>query len=532
MLPIIELNFGFGDAENYKLKDKKELFNKIFLKTEELDKLCESNTYFVMGEKGTGRTAYAMYMVNTSYNNNSSAIKFLRETEYQKFLALKKQKHLTLSDYTDVWKVILYLIMAEEISRTDLQGNILGGATKFRNLRKAIAEYYNNAFSPEIQYAINFADQSKETAEILAKYFKVGSEKVENISFSETKFQINLLYIQRKFEETFSSLKLKRNHILFIDGIDIRPERIPYDDYHECVKGLANALWTINSDFFSSIKGSQGRLRVVLLLRPDIFQSLGLQNQSNKIKDNSVLLDWRTNYGDYRNSSLFAMADKLLAVNQEEELKLGQAWDYYFPYEAVDHRTRTRKDSPFITFLRFSLFRPRDIVSMLENLQENFVQEKRHSTHFEERDFDSPKFRSKHSDYLLGQIKDHLAFYHTGQDYELFLKFFEYLNGRPRFDYNVFIAAYEKLDKYLTVNKFSKPLFFETPDIFLQFLYDLNVVCYVEYARDEHYVRWCFRERSYANLFPKIKIGLTYEVHYGLRKALNLGKPVAKYYQS
>ena len=46
MLPISELNFGFSDAENYKNKEYKDLFNHIFVRTAELDKLCKSNVFF------------------------------------------------------------------------------------------------------------------------------------------------------------------------------------------------------------------------------------------------------------------------------------------------------------------------------------------------------------------------------------------------------------------------------------------------------------------------------------------------------
>ena len=104
MLAIPELNFGFSDAENYKNKEHKQLFNQIFVRTAEIDKLCDSNIYFLIGEKGTGKTAYALYFVNNAYKNNLSVINYIRETEYQKFVALKRERHLTLSDYTNIWK--------------------------------------------------------------------------------------------------------------------------------------------------------------------------------------------------------------------------------------------------------------------------------------------------------------------------------------------------------------------------------------------------------------------------------------------
>ena len=52
MLPIPKLNFGFSDAENYKNKEYKELFNQIFVRTAELDNLCKSNIFFSLVKRG------------------------------------------------------------------------------------------------------------------------------------------------------------------------------------------------------------------------------------------------------------------------------------------------------------------------------------------------------------------------------------------------------------------------------------------------------------------------------------------------
>lgn len=528
MLSIPELNFGFNDAENYRRKENKELFNHIFLRTDALERLCEMNNYFLIGEKGTGKTAYAVFLSNNFYKNNFATIRSIRETEYLKFLTLKKERHLALSDYTNIWKVIIYILLAEQVSRFE-KGNLISRFSKFQNLKKAMDEYYTNAFSPEIIYAIRFAEESKIAAELIAHYAKVGGEETTNVSFTEERFQTNLLYIQKKFEDALGSLKISNNHILFIDGVDIRPSSIPYDEYIECVKGLANAIWSVNNDFFSSIRDSKGRIRTVLLIRPDIFNSLGLQNQNNKIRDNSVLLDWRTTYPEYRQSGLFKMADNLLRVQQKEILSEGQAWDYYFQYDAPNVKDRTiTSPTSFIEFLRFSLYRPRDIITMLRMLRENYIEQNSTNDVFIEKDFDHPTFRRNLSDYLLGEIKDHLAFYYSSSDYELFLKFFEYLNGSYGFTYDEYLTAYSTFIKFITDNKKERPVFFETPDIFLQFLYDLNILCYVEETIDEPFIRWCFRERSLSNISPKVKTHMRYEIHYGFSKSLNLGKYIFK----
>ncbi|WP_374133307.1 hypothetical protein, partial [Sphingomonas sp. 28-62-20] len=136
----------------------------------------------------------------------------------------------------------------------------------------------------------------------------VEDNKKSTSSKSLHRFQTDLLKIQKSFEIAFSSINLVANHTLFIDGIDIRPENIPFPEYLDCVKGLANALWSLNNDFFPSIRDSKGRMKVVALLRPDIFNSLGLQNRNTKLKDNSVVLDWRTRYSNHRKSDLFKLA--------------------------------------------------------------------------------------------------------------------------------------------------------------------------------------------------------------------------------
>ncbi|HEX8635766.1 MAG TPA: hypothetical protein VF703_16575 [Pyrinomonadaceae bacterium] len=525
MLPIPALNFGYNDAENYRRKENKELFNQIFVRTEELDNICQENIFFLMGDKGTGKTAYAVYLSNNYYKETLGSIKYIRETEYQKFISMKLEKHLALSDYTNIWKVILYLLMSQVISERESTNFLFRAFSKFRILKEAIDEYYANAFSPEIIYAMQFVEQSKLAAELIFKYAKASGEETASITFSESRFQTNLLYIQKKFEDALTSLKLKDNHILFIDGIDIRPNGVPYDDYLECVKGLAHAVWSINNDFFSNIKDSKGRMRVVLLVRPDIFNSLGMQNQNNKIRDNSVLLNWQTTYQMYRHSSIFFVADRLLAWQQTKPLDHGETWDYYFPYKAVNLVTNARTDSSFITFLRFSYYRPRDIVSMFGILQENFIQQQRPITDvFSEEDFNNPEFRRKYSDYLLGEVRDNLSFYYTHSNYELFLKFFEFLYGKQAFKYDEYLQSFSQLEKFISRNSIVKPSFFDTADVFLQFLYELNVICYQEHAGNEIFSRWCFRERSSANFSPKVKTNERYLIHYGLAKALNTGR--------
>ena len=110
--------------------------------------------------------------------------------------------------------------------------------------------------------------------------------------------------------------------------------------------------------------------QVVLLLRPDIFNSLNLQNATNKLVDNAVYLEWRTTYTDYQTSNLYKMANKLLGHSQDSENTDG-IWEQYFDWKLPSSNSDKREyDTAFMEFLKISLSRPRDIQRILALIRE------------------------------------------------------------------------------------------------------------------------------------------------------------------
>ena len=188
-----------------------------------------------------------------------------------------------------------------------------------------------------------------------------------------------------------------------------------------------------------SIRDFTGRMRVVLLVRPDIFNSLGLQNRNTKLRDNSVILDWKTTYEVHRSSNIFKMADRLFSAQQDHVMSSGACWDHYFPFDAstVDYSIdRHRKyHTSFIVLLRYSFHRPRDILTILDILQQLHTSTGNPRRVFNYEDLFTPDFRRSYGDYALGEIKDSLSFYYDVAEFDAFLKFFEYLDGRHKFTY-------------------------------------------------------------------------------------------------
>lgn len=526
MLKIADLNLGYNDAENYKKPENKDLFNRIFVQNVFLDRISKPSTYFVLGEKGTGKTAYAVYFSNNNYQNTAGALNYIRETDYQKFIALKKENHLGLSDFTSIWKIIIYLLISEQISQNESKGSFFS-SSKFESLQAAIQEYYVTAFSPEILQALSFVEKSKFSANLIAKYINLGSETVKEGSFTHNKFQTNLFYIQKNFEDALKSITISKNHTIFIDGIDIRPRGVEFEGYLECIKGLGNAIWSVNNDVFSLTKG-EFKLKAVLLIRPDIYAHLGLQNPNNKLRDNGVILNWYTTFKDYNTSQLFQLVEKLLNAQQPSTTSDSNCWNHYFPYKVRNKMSKNTEEDSFVEFLRYSYFKPRDFISMLSILKDNFMINNRDADSvFNQSDFNNDSFRSQYSEYLIGEIKDQILFYNSEEEYQIFIDFFQYLEGKTDFNYVEFETDTTTYLEHLHSSKIQIPNFLLTINKFLQFLYENNVISYVERSGKETFMRWCYRERSYSNVNPKVKLNSRYKVHYGLQKSLNLGRKIS-----
>ncbi len=531
MLSLSEIHFGSNDAINYRNNNRtKDMFNSIFVKDEKLDRLMLEDKYFLVGEKGTGKTAYATFLENNEYQGTLSKVVEIGSTDYSIFMKLKKMELIQLSDYTKIWKIIILMIMASSIQKKEIASFGPRRSQKFCELQDGIEDYYEKAFIPEIANTFRYILDSVDILEAQAKteilnstlLAKSSSSKKASNEANIKKFQNSLSALDQKFSDAFARLKISKNRFLFLDSIDINLSDFESKDYEICLKGLANAVWDVNTRVFKTMAIEGGYLKVVLSIRPDIFANLNLHNQANKIRDNSVLLDWRTTYENYRTSSLFKLCNRLLAYNNPG-LPEDDYWDFYFPWKTI-YQTKRYDDDSFINCLRLSLSRPRDAISIMKAIQAACIRDGKKEIsslrHFQDNDT-----QNEISNYYIDEARDWCLYKFGGKGFETLMFFFQFLQGNSRFTYEEFLNVFEKYQKQVADRNMEIIEEILNHDEFLQLIYDLNMICYFDKDfRDLPLIRFCYREREIYNLTPKIKTGAIYGVHHALLKALNLGK--------
>ena len=511
-----------GDAYDYYAypSDADDLFEKIFLVGGIVDAICQPSKIFLIGEKGSGKTAYSVYMAKKKNSAVKCSISMVNDLLYRKFLNMKRSNALVLSDMKDVWLVILYLVVAEKYQET--YGKSIFSGMKFKKLKKAIDAFYSDAFKPELVNAFEFVQNASSSINLMAAagVFSSGHEsgKETQEKYVEHSYQISLLKLQKGFEEAFEELGESNSYILFIDGIDARPVDIDNKEYFECITGLVNAVLELNRGVLA-----KKHVKVMPLMRPDVMYRIPVQNMNQKVRDNSVLLNWDTSYKGYVKSKLFKIAGDYFAKQQTEEIDGEKAWDYYFPYK-IPHKNRKNapsySENAFVEFLRYSSYKPRDILTML-----NEMVMATKGSHFSHDDFFD--MLNSYSGYLEGELKDYLLIYMTEENYEDFRLFFDYFHGMRDFSYAVFKEKHLEYIHYLKDAGRQIPPEMDTVQRALQLLYDANVIGYRETfvahpGKSEVRVHWSFKERTYANVRPNVRMNETYMFHLGYSRAFGI----------
>ena len=518
---INELAEPYNDAVNYKQRQQKELFNRFFLRTDALDKCLGPTTYYLMGEKGTGKTAYAVYLENNSIEDSRCQVTTMTETQYKRFIRLKDNGKLEYSDYANIWRSMLLFIVARMLVIKS-KGKIDLFTGKFRQLEEEIKKWSKNALNPEVESAFEAVDGGKIGAAFTPKGIgSINAERAVGTKETNSPIRHHLLETEVSLREAIGSLKLANKHILFIDGIDYRPEGISYKEYIECIKGLGEAVWQLNTEFFSTIRDSKGRIKVMLLVRPDVFHALNLYNSNSRLHDNTIFLGWTTTEKDFSASPLYEVSGRYFSSQQDSTVTEQQGWEHYYPSNPASD------DSVFRQALRTTFQKPRDIFTLIKISRNAMLKAQRGSEDAFPSDITSnPNFTREFSDYLIGEVRNYAAFYMTQEDFSTYMKFFQYLNGKSRFKMSDFEEAHARFAAWAAGESIKAKLYLRDAESLLQFLYDVNLIGYSEdiQGSGERYFHWSYRERSLNNIAPKVKSSGLLMLNPGAAKALDIGK--------
>ncbi|EJN06128.1 P-loop ATPase, Sll1717 family [Herbaspirillum sp. YR522] len=358
-----------------------------FVATPEFSEIEEGNIRYIIGRKGTGKTAIVEKIKQRvskdamGFHSNLS----LRNFPVQEFRELRDKGFRDKAQFVSIWSFLIYIEIAKIISKDN-------GATSQDDadeLRKFLLE---NGLNTESGFAstVNILRKSDAKVKVSTSWLDGEASKGTQSQFTTP---VHYQKIVDKIEELIKNNESSSEYWLFIDELD-EGFRAGDQNLRLLLLGLLRAV----EDTSLSLKSANIKYRPLVALRSDIFDRLE-DNDLNKLDDYIFRLHW-TSREEKDTYALKLIADARIKNSIPALGNSPQAWE-----EIVDNLNVPSFTTSVWAFMASRTYdRPRDIIKFLKSCR-------KHSPSGV-LSFDAVKMaEDTYSDWLYREIRDEIHSY-------------------------------------------------------------------------------------------------------------------------
>lgn len=456
------------------------------------ENIVEGKTYFVIGRKGTGKSAIYKWICNKQ-NEKGLLISNLsfRSFPFEKLLRLTDDDFSRPNQYQSIWKYIILSEFAKQIVLD--QGNV----DKSDSYMELI-EFVNLRFGKHLNDLHSKITTQTQKTELGLQYRGIGpkttsesavqiSDGLDNISEINIRLEdlilTNLANNQRAYIIQFD--QLDDNYTLYVDN----------RKYFEALISLFKVVYSLNS----VIAPYNNKAKVIAYLRSDIFYQFSSHDpDSAKFDYHTYHLNWSiVNKNDWDNPALL----QLMNIRIENSIKelFGQSSFYYiFNKRFIKLRENDKPIEPFRYITHRTFHRPRDFVQFCIKIQDQ-------AKHLNKLDYETVLTAEKdYSSWLIDELKNEIAPVIPATD--TLFAFLRTLGTRP-------FTSSEFKDKFI---KGRHQNIKKSPEALLRYLYELGMIMNVNIS-DSRTEFYSIIRNEKSSFEPRMKAVL----HAGLIKGLH-----------
>lgn len=454
-----------------------------FVKIPGFDKILQGDKRYIIGRKGTGKTAVLQRIriqADEDYSKFYADIS-LRDFPLTDFKQMQDKGYQNKSKYVSAWKFLLYT----EICKLLLEDNSIEDTQSLKKIKDFMSENYFGGISiiETIKQLTKTANKVKLGTMILSGEHDCGENK-------EITSTVHYQKVVKLLNETIKEIRTESTFYLLIDELDEG-----YKAADSNINLVILALLRASQEIYNEFNNSSIKCIPVLALRADIFDNLS-DNDLNKLDDYVLRLNWNTD--ESSKWSLKQIVEERVSATIRRKYPGFESEDYWGLVVSTDKDLWKN-----ICILTFS--RPRDIIKLLKCC-----------SNVDDGDLDKLSLsaieaaEASYSDWFYREFRDEV---------QSFISCWrEILNciselGRGKGDIKSLV---KKLDDNQVVSVWCKENKKSSTDI-VKLLFDYSVIGCVNADG-----RWLFKYKDsqleYAESYPY------YCVHYGLCKKLRISK--------
>jgi len=338
------LNDTFLEIASWPIEAREESAADYFFHFNDVSHIENGIKNYVIGRKGTGKTAIADYLHSHQSFNKFSRLLSFKNFPFNALYSFADESYNRPNQYITIWTYMIYhyiCSMMAENQRVLSNCNFdLGKAFQFE-VKGALSQSVKNITSRNYSLTIlgmggSFAQEASEG-------------RFDFVRANEALKQ----FIEKHIDDS--------DYFIIFDELDedyrdvLSPDR--KDGYFELLVSLFKAAQNIRAEF----SGARTKIRPVIFLRDDIFD-LCRDVDKNKWLDRAITLKW--DEGQLRQMTKYRLSQALRKTGFSVDP--GEAWDAVFSVNKTRFGTNGKNSSDTFRFMLGRTFmRPRDVVSYI-----------------------------------------------------------------------------------------------------------------------------------------------------------------------
>lgn len=348
-------------SENWKLEAKQENNFRYFFHVNEAKKILAGDKFYVIGRKGSGKSAISQYILNlcdqdaeTGYNVFTEQLSF-KNFPFNELYALENGKYTKPNQYITIWKYIIYSCICRLMAKNQ----------KIDSELRSILE---KLYPPTTIKSLSRLIENWTTKEFGAQILGSGASlKIDKISKFETLSWIEKTNI---LEDIIDEYIDDSNYYIVFDELDEDYRDFDTQEERTQYVNLITSLFKAVQDIKSIFKDRKHIICPVVFLRDDIYLLIK-DTDKNKWGDFKIALEW----DESKLKSMLAYRISKALDENGEILSFEDAWMKIFSGQTINLGGNYRKKIDLFSYITLSTqLRPRDYIKYIQVCAETTLQ--------------------------------------------------------------------------------------------------------------------------------------------------------------
>ncbi len=343
-LPKSALELYEEILNNWSVEARKEPKN-YFYYIQEVNEIREGKKSFVIGRKGSGKTAIAQYLHEAVGPNTFSTKLSFKNFPFNVLYALENNsEYAAPNQYITMWKYLIYSCLCRKMIENQAIDD---------SIREKLSKLYGNSSIDALNKLIGKWTSKAFGLEVLGSGFSYEREHIRKdytwIDVLDVLQQITLQYCDAS------------KYFFLFDELDEDYKEFESKSEERKYICMLTSLFKAVQDIKSTFAAVGKRIYPVVFLRSDIYAQIK-DSDKNKWREMSIDLEWNTT--KIKNMVAHRLC---VAINDPAEKDFTTAWQSIFSsaYVNMGHQQQRRMDI-FSYIERSTEMRPRDFVQYIK----------------------------------------------------------------------------------------------------------------------------------------------------------------------